>query len=152
MSTAQHLSTLQIENNTFTIESDINSILVINSLQKSDSSAPNSLGVSVQRNSNSMTETNSYLKQLESEINRLKEKLSEVMQEKETEINKISRQLDEAKQENFLLTKYNSDLARRLETSINPEKDDDDTDSIIEFVDVQNIAKTGLLLLFLITD
>jgi len=143
MSLAQKLSALQIENNTFTIESDINSILVINSLPKSE----NSLDVPVQRNSNSMNENDTYLKQLENEINKTKEKLSEVIQEKETEINKISRQLDEAKQENFLLTKYNSDLARRLEVSTNPNKDDD-SDSIIEFVDVQNIAKTGFLKFF----
>jgi hypothetical protein len=143
MSLAQKLSALQIENNTFTIESDINSILVINSLPKSE----NSLDVPVQRNSNSMNENDTYLKQLENEINKTKEKLSEVIQEKETEINKISRQLDEAKQENFLLTKYNSDLARRLEVSTNPNKDDD-SDSIIEFVDVQNIAKTGFLTFF----
>ena len=72
----------------------------------------------------------------------MKDKIDEVKQEKENEINKLVEKLHELKQENFLLTTYNTDLARRLEISANPDKDDD-TDSIIEFVDVQNIAKKG---------
>jgi len=116
------------------IESDINSILVVNSLPKSESSSFE------ERSVKSLNESVNYLKQLETEIKRMKEKIDEVKQEKENEINKLVEKLHELKQENFLLTTYNTDLARRLEISANPDKDDD-TDSIIEFVDVQNIAK-----------
>ena len=125
-------TTLQIENNTFTIESDINSILVVNSsISLPSTTTTTTLPEQQQQQQQQMnSESNGYVKHLELELKKLKE------------------QFDETKQENHLIKEYNTHLARKLEDkrrnkteSFNAdEDDDDDADSIVTYVDVQNIA------------
>jgi len=123
-------TTLQIENNTFTIESDINSILVVNSstsLPSTTTTTTTTLPEQQQQQQMNI-ESNGYVKHLELELKKLKE------------------QFEETKQENHLIREYNTHLARKLEdkrrnkTESFNEDDDDDADSIVTYVDVQNIA------------
>lgn len=129
--------TLTIDNNTYTLESDSNSILVINTPSISETRPnlnptpeTNPITTSkhdqiMNKSSNNMIDSNGYLKQLESELAKTKQKL------------------EEASQENVLIKEYNTHLARKLEkkhkTSVTEDEDDDD-DSIVAYIDVQNIA------------
>ena len=125
LSSTSPTTTLQIEDTTFTIESDANSILVINSPSDLNSNKPQYLNKDEATSTNSsvlMSESNGYLRQLEAELNKTKLKLEEVTQE------------------NVLIKEYNTHLARKLEKKRTITDEDDDTDSIVAYVDVQNIA------------
>jgi len=125
LSSTSPTTTLQIEDTTFTIESDANSILVINSPSDLVSNKPQYLNKDEATSTNSsvlMSESNGYLRQLEAELNKTKLKLEEVTQE------------------NVLIKEYNTHLARKLEKKRTITDEDDDTDSIVAYVDVQNIA------------
>lgn len=121
--------TIQIDNNMFTLDGDSNSIIVINTPPVTQAQASllseklekNTIATSTQ---NLMNESNGYLKQIENELARVKQ------------------QLEEVSQENVLIKEHNRYLASKLEKQhkISTAEDDDDADSIVAYVDVQNIA------------